>query len=193
MIDDDRPPPNPQGWLAGFDAIDVDPDRNTWTTPKEWTDAIGPVDLDPCSNPRATVQAKKTFSLENNQDGLAMARYVGRNTLTFINPPYGPGLVMQWVMAYRHTRFIYLVRNDTSTEWFSELEPYIGMICAPRKFPDKPGRIQFVPPPGAKKSSADSNHYLYYANADDVTPEVRRLCYCWRPDRFFHREHIEAP
>lgn len=168
----------PQGWLFGFDAVLPQPDRNAWTTPPEWTSILGEYDLDPCSNPLSTVRAKRTFSLEAGQDGIALARYVGRKEKVFINPPYGPGLVIQWVRAYKHTRFTFLVRSDTSTGWFAELEPYIELVCAPRD-----ERIQFVAPPGAEKSSPDSNHYLYFSKAEDASPEVRARCYCWRPDR----------
>lgn len=168
----------PQLRLDGFDDVLVDPDRNSWCTPPEWTSILGDFDLDCCSNPRATIRAARTFMLENGQDGLALARYVGRKTKVWCNPPYGPGLVMQWVRAYRHTRFVFLVRNDTSTEWFAELEPYVALICTPRC-----QRIKFSPPPGAKASTPDSIHQLYYANEEDATEEVKRLCYAWRPVR----------
>lgn len=172
----------PQMWLDGMDAVTSDPDRNTWTTSKEWADAIGQVDLDPCSNPRAVIHATKTFSLENGQDGLALARYVGKSTRTFVNCPYGPGMVIKWIRAYRHTNFTYLLRADTSTEWFSEIEPHLGVICIPRG-----RRMRFDPPPGAKESSAEQNHYLYYKRVEDVTEAIRRMCFCWRPDRSMER------
>ena len=50
------------------------------------------VDLDPCSNPRSTVRARMTMSLEAGQDGLA-APWVGS---VFVNTT-GPGLNFSFV------------------------------------------------------------------------------------------------
>lgn len=47
---------------------------DNWCTPSWLTDAIGEVDLDPCSNPASTVRLSspgKTLSLEKGEDGLA--------------------------------------------------------------------------------------------------------------------------
>lgn len=163
-----------------------EPDRNTWCTPKWITDAVGPVDLDPCANERSHVQAARTFRLDHGQDGLALARYVGRDQRVFINPPYEGGQVIRWVRAYRHTRFCFLVRLDNSTDWFGELEPALEMVCVPNPRVVEQARIEFEPPPGVKASSNPFPHGLLYARADDVTAEVRRLFFTWRPERWEH-------
>ena len=79
---------------------DIGPDRDTWATPEWLTRAIGRVDLDPCSNDRSTVLAKRTFNLDaRGEDGLKLAKFVSRNTRTYVNPPYGRGLVIQFIRA----------------------------------------------------------------------------------------------
>jgi hypothetical protein len=161
--------------LDGFDDASGDPDRDTWTTPAFITDAIGPVDLDPCSNERSKVQAARVFRLDRGQDGLALARYVGRDVLAFCNPPYSRGQVVQWVRAYRHCRFLFILRLDTSTKWFAELMEKTEAICVLRE-----QRLNFDPPPGASSSSNAFPHGIFAARESDVSAALRKLCYVWR-------------
>lgn len=162
----------PQLRLDGFDEVFVEPDRDAWTTPPEITGIIGPVDLDPCSNKYSTVQAAKTFDLANGQDGIVLARFVGKQTRTYINPPYSRGMVIQFVRAYRHTRFTFLVRCDVSTDWWAELWPYVEAMCFPKD------RVAFKPPPGVKDPPGSPYpHVLLYARADDMTDAVRAATY----------------
>jgi len=162
--------------LDGFDDASGDPDRDTWTTPPLITDAIGPVDLDPCSNERSTVQARRTFRLDRGQDGLVLSKFVGRQELCFINPPYSRGNVIRWVRAYQHARFIFLLRFDTSTEWFYELMKATEVIAVL-----KLQRTNFTPPPGVKGESNAFPHGLFFARAEDVNDAIKSLCYTWRP------------
>lgn len=148
------------------------PDRDTWTTQLVIANAIGPVDLDPCSNERSVIQARRTFGLSRGQDGLVLSRFVSSKTRTFINPPYSRGQVIRWVMAYRHTRFTFLVRCDTSTDWWAELWPCVEAVCLTRE------RVEFDPPPGvARVPGSPFPHVLLYARAADVTDAVRAACY----------------
>lgn len=57
-----------------------------WLTPPRIVEALGEFDLDPCGAPDH-VLAKKTYLLENNEDGLALP-WSGR---VWLNPPYGRG------------------------------------------------------------------------------------------------------
>jgi len=170
--------PRGQLRLDGFDDVAGDPDRDTWCTPKFICDAIGEVDVDPCSNERSHVRARRTFRLDNGQDGLVLAKFVDRTSLVFVNPPYSRGEVVQWVRAYEHTRFIFLVRMDTSTAWFAELIRRTGMICVLRE-----QRTNFEPPPGVSGSSNAFPHGLFYADAADISDAIKNLCYRWRPER----------
>lgn len=176
--DDEDELPGGQGWLLGFDPVDVEPDRDAWVTPKWIADAVGEWDLDPATNERSHIRAAKTFSLEEGQDGIALARYVKRSTRVWCNPPYSRGQVIKFVRAYRHTNFCFLLRFDHSTEWFAELMPSVELVLVPRN-----RRVQFDVPPGAKASSTPFPHALYYRRAEDATPEIRALCYCLRSEQ----------
>lgn len=154
-----------------------DIDRDTWCTPSWLTDPIGHFDLDPCSNERSNVDAEMSYHLEHGQDGLALAPDVPANTHVFINPPYSD--VPPWVAAYKHTRFCFLLKLDTSTKWFAELYAATALILIPRR------RVNFEPPPGVPPEKAVAQqfpHALFYAHAEDATPAIRGLCWAWRVD-----------
>lgn len=160
------------------DLPDLDgPDRDTWATPEWLTSAIGHVDLDPCSNERSTVLAKRRFDLNaRGENGLVLAKFVAKSTRTYVNPPYSRGMVVQFIKAYRHTNFTFCLRYDFTTEWFRELWGWCEALCFPYD------RVDFVPPPGANDAgSIYYPHCLYYRRAIDVSPEVHRLCYVVRP------------
>lgn len=126
--------------------------RDGACTPKWLADLIGRVDVDPCSNPRSHVGAEHTVSLPG--DG-CMPSLAGPDDVVFVNPPYARGQVLRWVMAHRHTRFIFLLRWDPSTKWFAELYPHCTHVWFPRK------RVNFEPPPGVKFSANPYPHALY--------------------------------
>lgn len=141
--------------------------RGTWCTPRWLADIIGPVDLDPCSNPRSHIRAGHRLCLEEGANGL-LEEVSGRfrtpsggvvranaNWRTFINPPYGHGQVIRWVRHYRHTRFVYLLRWDPSTAWFPEILRASTHVWFPSR------RINFEPPPGVRSSSNAYPHALY--------------------------------
>lgn len=168
----------PQFRLPGFDSVIVEPDRDSWVTPKWIADAVGPWDLDPATNVRSHIQAARTFMLERGQDGLALARYVGKDTRCWINPPFSRGQVIRFVRAYKHTNFCFLLRLDYSTDWFAELEPSVELILVPKN-----QRVAFDAPPGVAPSSTPFPHGLMYRRPEDATDAIRKLCYAWRPDR----------
>ncbi len=90
----------------------------------------------------------------------------------WIQPPYD--IVLEAIAHYGHTRFVALLRLDTSTLWFEQLWNLCEVIMVPRR-----DRLEFVPPPGVKPSSNPFPHGLYYRRAEDVTAAVRELCYPW--------------
>jgi hypothetical protein len=151
------------------------PDRDTWCTPKWLARAVGPFDLDACTNSRSHVDALQSCSLERGVDGLAFAPTVPSFWRVWINPPYSAGQVIRWVRAYQHTRFCFLVRLDPSTEWFAELYAASEVLMVPRG-----RRIDFEPPPGVKASSNPFPHVLAYADHRDVTPAIEAMCFEWR-------------
>lgn len=162
--------------LRAIDPEDESIDRDSWVTPAWIAQAVGSWDLDPCTNERSHIRAKQSFILEEGNDGLALAKFVNRRTRVWCNPPYSRGQVIRWVRAYRHTSFCFLLRLDFSTDWMVELVPYVGLLLVPR---DR--RMNFEPPPGVASSSNPYPHGLLYRRAEDATPEIRKICYPWRP------------
>ncbi len=165
--------------LDGYHGIVLEdpsgPDRDTWCTPKWLAEAVGAWDVDPCSNGRSHIKASTTVSLELGGDGLALE--VRPDTRVWINPPYSRGQVVRWVRAYLHTRFCFLLRFDSSTEWFALLIAHTAVYALPTQ------RVNFEPPPSVASSSNPFPHALFYADERDVTDEVKRLCLVLKPTR----------
>ncbi len=172
--------------------------RGAWCSPPEYTAAAGPFDLDPFTNPRSTLVAKHTCMLERGDDGFGLSRRdvpgtfyvnpsgcddVGCKTCGYriahdtwkvwIQPPYD--IVLEALAHYGHTRFVALLRLDTSTLWFEQLFGLCEVIMVPKR-----DRLEFVPPPGVEASTNPFPHGLYYRRAEDVTDAIRALCYEWR-------------
>lgn len=167
------------GYIASREADDVD--RDTWTTPIKITGRLGHVWLDPCSNVRSKVISDRSFRLDRKQDGLKLARFVPRNppAIVFINPPYSRGQVMRWIDAYKHTRFLFLLRYDPSTDWFKLLIQYTGLVACPHF------RVNFDPPPELVLDGDNHNnpfpHALFARDPGDISPELRAVCTLLRP------------
>ena len=166
----------------------LDEQRGAWCSPPEYTAAAGAFDLDPFTNPRSTLVARHTCMLERGDDGFGLDRratpgafYVApaqyqvaaADWRVWIQPPYS--IVLEALAHYGHTRFVALLRLDTSTKWFELLYGLSEVIMVPKR-----DRLEFVPPPGVRPSSNPFPHGLYYAKAADVTPEIRNLCFEWK-------------
>lgn len=166
----------------------LDEQRGAWCSPVEYTAAVGQIDLDPFTNPRSTLQAPHTCMLERGDDGFGLDRratpgafYVHPGIYrvateawrVWIQPPYS--IVLEALAHYGHTRFVALLRLDTSTEWFERLHGLSEVIMVPKR-----DRLEFVPPPGVRPSSNPFPHGLYYRRAADVTPAIETLCYEWK-------------
>lgn len=171
--------------------------RGSWCTPGWLAGLIGKVYLDPCSNPSSHVDSEIRCTLEWASDGLSgdfgefefgyrgppptgpciAGGFAGWNDSVFCNPPYGPGEVIKWVRHYRHTRFIFLLRWDPSTEWFSELHPH----CTHVWFPSD--RIDFEPPPRIRSSSNPFPHALYLRDpSEELLGRLRGAGYLFPVD-----------
>lgn len=119
-------------------------DRDSWCTPAWLTALLPHVDLDPCSNARSTVRARRTYDLVRGEDGLALPWF----GMVFVNPPYSD--VLPWAWKLQDERELrsagYLVNADSSTRWWHALR-----LLLPLRF-DFDKRIQFDAPPGVKRS-----------------------------------------
>ena len=118
--------------------------RNSYCTPRWLTDLLPTVDLDPCSNPRSTVRARQTYSLEAGQDGIALP-WIGS---VFCNPPFAD--IYPWALKGEGPRVSaigYLVNVDSSTSWWKRIQARCHYLLLFSK------RIQFSPPPGVAVST----------------------------------------
>ena len=115
-------------------------DSDEWYTPdhvlEDVFQALGDVDLDPCSDPDGNVAAGQRFTKED--DGLAR-EWRGR---VFMNPPYSEigrwaDKIMAEVAAGRVSSFVALVPARTDTAWWDVLAGGSPAVCLIR------GRLKF--------------------------------------------------
>ena len=118
---------------------------NEWYTPPRYIEAarqaMGSIDLDPCSSEvaQANVRATEYFTIED--DGLDY-EWSGN---VWMNPPYGKDLIGMFcdelVAAFDSgnvTQACVLVNNATETAWFQSLLECASATCLPS------GRIKFL-------------------------------------------------
>jgi hypothetical protein len=98
-----------------FDIIEQT--TTTWLTPKEWIDALGPFDLDPCTPPIMPWKSAARM-LTVVDDGLATPW--PKDEFVFHNPPYGRGQQKWMKKAAEHGNGITLVLNRADTQWFHD-------------------------------------------------------------------------
>jgi hypothetical protein len=118
---------------------------DSYCSPRWLTELLPQVNLDPCSNPRSTVKARRTYSMEKKLDGLKLSW----NGSVFVNWPYSDPL--PWAQKTIHelrdghcTDAIVLCKLDTSTEWWHVVTERVLENLDLWAF-DK--RIQFDEPP----------------------------------------------
>src|ERR1017187_9254128 len=132
-----------------------------WCTPPEIYLPVqkffGEIDLDPCSNPKSGVPAKKRYMLELGQDGLK-AEWKGR---VYCNPPYGRGL-KDWIEKADYeadtvdhaSEVILLIPAAVGTKnWQETIFRYANGICFLK------GRIKFQ---GATASAPMACALVYF-------------------------------
>lgn len=99
-------------------------------TPPLVTEALkplGPIALDPCSNPWSPVSAKKKLDGSPRSCGLTVNwRELAGRGLVFVNPPYSRGQMPLWsrkatLEAARGCEIVMLVKGDHSTDWWRVL------------------------------------------------------------------------
>lgn len=117
-------------------AVHFSSERAEWLTPPELIkaviDVLGGIDLDPCSDNRRSVPARKHFTATD--DGLSRDWH-GR---VYMNPPYGSA-IEAWV-AKLHSAFedgavseaVALLPSRTDTAWFRLLRSYTRCFIAGR-------------------------------------------------------------
>jgi hypothetical protein len=110
---------------------------DNWCTPKWLAEALGPFDLDPCSNAASHVRAGQRFGLEYDIDGIEEPWCSTDKTAgpwsVFCNPPYSNPL--PWAKRLRdHTGpWCALLKLDPSTKWWAVLMEAMPTVAPFRK------------------------------------------------------------
>lgn len=167
------------------------PYSDSYTTPP-WLTALLPMaSIDPCSNPRSTVKAKRTFSLEKNLNGLRLP-WVGS---VFLNFPYSDPtpwvtkLIAELTLG-RCTEAIVLCKLDPSVSWWHTL---VGYESPDLWMFDR--RIQFGEPdelvaerlrkyaevgkPGGEKSSSNFASAIIHHRGKAPRLQLDTVATCW--------------
>lgn len=134
--------------LRSTQARENEGDRDAYCTPLDVTAALPEVDLDPCSNPRSTVRARETYSLEAGQDGLALPWF----GVVYVNFPFSDPLPWAEKLAEERPNLTgagVMCNADHSPKWWHVLKEYLPIRL------DFDERLEFKPPPGVEPSKND--------------------------------------
>lgn len=134
--------------LRSLQARENEGERDAYCSPDDVTAALPEVDLDPCSNPRSSVRARETYSLEAGQDGLALPWY----GMIYVNFPFSDPLPWCEKIAEERpnlTGIGVMCNADHSPAWWHVLTPILTLRL------DFNERLQFKAPPGVAPSKND--------------------------------------
>ena len=138
--------------------------NNEWYTPAQYIEAarqvMGGIDVDPASCVYANETVQAAVFYDEIDDGLSRDWH----GCVFMNPPYGRGLIDQFVSklidSYRFgavTDYICLVNDCMDTQWSHALLRASAAVCFVR------GRIGFDTPTGPGKGKPPRGQVFYYA------------------------------
>lgn len=125
-----------------------------WCTPKWLAEALGPFDLDPCSNASSHIKSltRKALSLPApDNDGIAWD-WLGLSV--FCNPPYSNPLPWARKLAAHDGPWCALLKLDPSTKWWAALMEAAPVVAPFRK------RLKFE---GEKSMTANFPSVLVYS------------------------------
>lgn len=129
---------------APCDLVPSVPESDCWTTPQWVADLVGEFALDPASNPRSVIRARRSYQLERGEDGLRLA-WKGS---VWLNPPYSDPAPWCDRLAEHDAAWCALVKLDPSTRWWATLMR-AGASWAPFRARLRfglPGRRDAAPP-----------------------------------------------
>lgn len=168
------------------------PASDSYCTPAWLTAMLPLVDLDPCSNPRSTVRARRAFSLEKKLDGLAQP---WRGSV-FLNWPYSaPGpwaaKLVEELTAGRCTEAIVLCKLDASTAWWKTVtsvgQPELWMFDKRLLFDEPPAIVaERVARGGNAKSSTNFCSVAIHHRGAGARLALDEVATCWaRPPELY--------
>lgn len=147
------------------DSVTHEGKTNTWFTPRPIVDALGPFDLDPCTQSfRPFDTAARHICKDLGECGLS-ADWSGR---VWLNPPYGKAIV-HWLMKLaEHGNGIALVFARTDTTWAQSCLARADSVNFLK------GRVRFLRPDGNPATNAGSASMLLAFGADNAGA-IKRL------------------
>ena len=131
-------------------------DRDSYCTPRHIARRLPIVDLDPCSNVRSHIKARRSCMLSRGENGLLIP-WTGLSV--FCNPPYSNVLPFAR-KAWEASMFCFLLNADNSTKWYRKLTEFPVY-----KF-DFYERIEFEAPPGVDQSDGNDRPQMMIASPD---------------------------
>ncbi len=141
-----------------------------WCTPKWLAEALGPFDLDPCSNAASHIKSVLSCGFnhpgEDFRDGLALC-WQGHSV--FVNPPYSNPLPWAQRLRDHNGPWCALLKLDPSTKWWAALMEAMPTVAPFRK------RLKFE---GEKAMTANFPSVLVYSAWRPSAPLVPHL---WLP------------
>ena len=104
---------------VGFDRLPADLTTNSWYTPPEIVETLGPFDLDPCTDFNMPWRTAKVM-LTKKHNGLTT--HWAKRDFVFMNPPYtaeGGTTIGDWMdKLAQHGNGIALIFARVDTKWF---------------------------------------------------------------------------
>lgn len=142
--------------------------RDTYCTPMWFAELLPEVDLDPATNPRSHIRARRTYMVERRQNGLKLP-WKG---MIWLNPPYSDPV--PWALklydsyeAGTLTDAGLLVNIDSSTMWWRA----VTHVCSHMLMLTR--RVAFDAPPGVDLSGS---HVAQRPQALLATAGFRNAC-----------------
>ena len=141
------------------DSVTHEGTTNTWFTPKAFIDALGPFDLDPCTQSFRPFETAKVHYCEDlGHDGLKFDWW-GR---VWLNPPYGKEIGKWLDKLAKHGNGIALVFARLDTTWAQDaLDKCDGVTFLK-------GRIKFTRKDGEPSTNAGTGSMLIAFGRENV-------------------------
>lgn len=141
------------------DSVTHEGNTNTWFTPQNIIQTLGPFDLDPCTQSyRPFDTAKSHYCEDRGSDGLSMD-WFGR---VWLNPPYGKKIARWLSRLADHGDGIALVFARTETAWAQSLLSRADSVNFLK------GRIAFLRADGKPVTNAGTGSMLLAFGAANV-------------------------
>lgn len=172
-------------WIHSMSDIAMTPSAgsDSWCTPRAIADALGPFDLDPCSNARSHIRAHDRIQLEaldaptdllaarRAWKGDGLAEGWGKGSV-FLNWPYSDPLPWARKVALHDGPWVVLAKLDPSTKWWAALMSVATTVAPFRK------RIAFETDAPGKTMTANFPSVLVYSA---WRPPRELVPYLWLP------------